>query len=240
MGAYVLAAHPTPLLYMYWDRGPSTTSRHATCLVQAMSVLGLASKLGRRVLAASPLHALGPMRAPLCVPLRRLCDGPPPPSEEEKARVLKFLRVASRPIQGMGKAKQTAGQKALDLTKQASRLEDLDLNGVLRCDTKELKKRGVPVQDRKRLLKFTRKYVQGWRWHPAAPSWWETGNQSREELLSSRVYRGWTPPYRMPDHPSSMPGHKPYQLDPEAEYPAEFGAPVTPKRFRKRGEPPVS
>ena len=52
------------------------------------------------------------------------------------------------------KARQSAGQKALDLTKQMKNLDDLDLKTLLRLDGAELRRRGVPCQDRKRLLRF--------------------------------------------------------------------------------------
>ena len=163
--------------------------------------------------------------------VRRFCSGP---DEEMKARVLDFLRVSSRPIQGKAKAKQSAGQRAIDLTKHASKLEDLDLNGLLQADGREVRtiqmplsasvapttasnpshlffhvlsllfwqlaKRGVPCQDRKRLMRFTSKYVQGWR---------HNGKEG------NRPWKGWRPPYRTAGHPSPAQGKQPYQQDPE-------------------------
>lgn len=104
-------------------------------------------------------------------------------AEAGKAELLEFLKSASRPIMGKAKAKQSAGQKPLDMTKQASRLDDLDLPGLLRCDSEELKRRGVPCQERKRLLNFADKYRQGYR---------HDGRQGK------RAWRGWLPPYRQP------------------------------------------
>ena len=164
----------------------------------------------RAAAAAAPaprMLSLLPQRtAAMPVPFARsLCSGP---SEASKATVTEFLRVASRPIQGKAKAKTSAGQKALDLTKSASKLEDLDLGGVLRCDGKELKRRGLGVQERKRLLKYTHKYLQGWR-HDGRPG--------------KRAWKGWAAPYRLPDHPSSQPGKQPYILDPETYGPGPAG-----------------
>eukprot|EP00320_Phaeocystis_rex_P005980 CAMPEP_0119071602 /NCGR_PEP_ID=MMETSP1178-20130426/52160_1 /TAXON_ID=33656 /ORGANISM="unid sp, Strain CCMP2000" /LENGTH=90 /DNA_ID=CAMNT_0007053543 /DNA_START=210 /DNA_END=482 /DNA_ORIENTATION=+ len=62
---------------------------------------------------------------------------------------------------GKARAKQSAGQRALDLTKQAKNFEDIDLPALLRLDGKALKELGLPCQERKRLLKFTAKANQG-------------------------------------------------------------------------------
>ena len=67
-------------------------------------------------------------------------------SEESKAELMNFLKAASRPKMGLGKAKQSSGQSALDLTKQARALDDLDLPGLLRLSSTDLKKREVPCQ----------------------------------------------------------------------------------------------
>ena len=54
---------------------------------------------------------------------RALCDAASEAAEEaRKAELLEFLRCASRPIMGKAKARQSAGQKALDLTKQMKKL----------------------------------------------------------------------------------------------------------------------
>ena len=63
-------------------------------------------------------------------------------TDEQKAEVETFLRNISRPIMGKAKAKQSAGQRALDITKQSSRLDDVDMDTLLRMDSAELKKRG--------------------------------------------------------------------------------------------------
>ena len=89
---------------------------------------------------------------------RPFCSGV---SEESTALVEKFLERASRPIMGKARAKQSAGQRALDLTKQAKNFEGMDLPALLRLDGAALKKLGVPCQERKRLLKFTAKANQG-------------------------------------------------------------------------------
>ena len=72
-----------------------------------------------------------------------------------------FLERASRPKMGKARAKQSAGQRELDLTKQAKHFEDMDLPALLRLDGAALKQLGVPCQERKRLLKFTAKANQG-------------------------------------------------------------------------------
>ena len=108
--------------------------------------------------------------APLCRPAlssvssfrlgarRALCSEV---SEESKAAVLDFLKAASREKMGLAKAKQSAGQKALDLTRLAKQFDDLDLPGLLRLKTADLKQRGVGVQERKRMLRYMAKANQG-------------------------------------------------------------------------------
>ena len=97
---------------------------------------------------------------------------------------------------GIAKAKQSAGQKALDLTKQANRLGDLDMPALLRCDREKLKELGVPVQERKRLLRFLEKYRQGYR-HDGRPG--------------KMAWKGWVPPYRLPGAPGAQRGRAPYR-----------------------------
>lgn len=72
---------------------------------------------------------------------------------------------------GIGKKKKSAGQKALDLTKQMSRLEDLGLQGVMQLTSVDLKKRGVPIAERKRLLRFCDKVKQGYKHHGREGDW---------------------------------------------------------------------
>ena len=134
---------------------------------------------------------------PALVFARSLCSSGP--TDEQKAEVVEFLHAASRPIMGKAKAKTSAGQKALDLTKQAGRLEDVDLTGLLRLTTEDLRERGVPCQERKRLLNYTDKYLQGFR-HDGRPG--------------KHAWKGWVAPYRQAGHPSNEPGHQPYWLDP--------------------------
>mmetsp|Transcript_5482 Transcript_5482/g.10806 ORF Transcript_5482/g.10806 Transcript_5482/m.10806 type:complete len:143 (-) Transcript_5482:256-684(-) len=97
------------------------------------------------------------LQPPACA-CRTFCSGT---SEESKALIHKFLERASRPKMGKARAKQSAGQRALDLTKQAKNFEDIDLPALLRLDGKALKELGLPCQERKRLLKFTAKANQG-------------------------------------------------------------------------------
>ena len=132
---------------------------------------------------------------------------------------LEFLRVASRPIMGKAKARQSAGQKALDLTKQLKNLDDLDMGALLRADGAELKRRGVPVQERKRLLKFTDKYVQGYR---------------HDGRGGKHAWKGFLPPYKQTTSPLYVAhtGMRPYNnhVDPPAaaatpEAPGESVAP---------------
>jgi len=89
-------------------------------------------------------------------------------TDAAKAQVEEFLRAASRPKMGVAKAKQSAGQKALDLTKQANRMKDMDLKALLQTDGRKLKELGLPVQERKRLLNFIDKYLRGYK-HDGRP-----------------------------------------------------------------------
>ena len=91
----------------------------------------------------APLTALSLRSSALRPPLlgaRSLCEAA---DEARKAELLEFLRCASRPIMGKAKARQSAGQKALDLTKQAKNLDDLDLRALVRCDQPRLPERGT-------------------------------------------------------------------------------------------------
>ena len=78
------------------------------------------------------------------------------------------VSLLPRPKMGVAKAKQSAGQKALDLTKQANRMKDMDLKALLHTDGKKLKELGLPVQERKRLLNFIDKYLRGYK-HDGRP-----------------------------------------------------------------------
>ncbi|KAL1529120.1 hypothetical protein AB1Y20_000080 [Prymnesium parvum] len=91
-------------------------------------------------------------------PARWLCAA----SEAQAAELSSFLRNASRPKMGKAKAKQSAGQRALDLLKHLPRLEGTSLPQLLRMKSKQLAKLGMPCQERKRLLKFTHKVKCGW------------------------------------------------------------------------------
>ena len=124
----------------------------------------LSRVVARRATAPSALSRLWPVAAPplLAARARPLCDEAAA-DEARKAELLEFLRSASRPIMGQAKARQSAGQRPIDLTKQMKNLEDLSFHELLRIDGAELKKRGVPVQDRKRIRNFADKYVQGYR-----------------------------------------------------------------------------
>ena len=107
-----------------------------------------------RLLGAPSSRLLPP---PVCA-CRPFCSGV---SEESTALVQSFLERASRPIMGKARAKQSAGQRALDLTKQAKNFEGMDLPALLRLDGAALKKLGIPCQERKRLMKFSAKANQG-------------------------------------------------------------------------------
>ena len=62
----------------------------------------------------------------MLLPARRmLCDTAGPSQIEE------FLRRASRPKMGKAKAKQSAGQRAIDLTKHLSKFEDMSYEQLL-------------------------------------------------------------------------------------------------------------
>ena len=56
-----------------------------------------------------------------------------------------FLKNASRPKMGKAKAKQSAGQRELDLTKQLSRLGGTPLTDLLRMDSAALKEQGASM-----------------------------------------------------------------------------------------------
>lgn len=124
-------------------------------------------------------------RAPLC-------------TEASQPELESFLVAASRPIMGKAKARQSAGQKALDLTKQLNRLKDFDIPTLLRASSKQLKDVGVPVQERKRLLNFLNKYKQGYR------------HDGRE---GPKAWLGWQPPYRQANHPMNSDGSGRYQRE---------------------------
>ena len=94
---------------------------------------------------------------PVCA-CRPFCSGV---SEEGKALVQSFLQRASRPKMGKARAKTSAGQRELDLTKQAKNFEGMDLTALLRLNGAKLKELGLPCQERKRLLKYTAKANQG-------------------------------------------------------------------------------
>ena len=127
---------------------------------------------------------------------RALCDAASEAAEEaRKAELLEFLRCASRPIMGKAKARQSAGQKALDLTKQMKNLEDLDLAAVVRLNSAELKKRGVPTRDRKRLLNYADKYAQGYR---------------HDGRLGKHAWKGWLPPYKLDPERMAHTGNRLY------------------------------
>ena len=80
---------------------------------------------------------------------------------------------------GLAKAKQSAGQRAMDLTKQLSKLDGLALDDLLRVNGAALKERGVPTQERKRILKFTDKVRNGW---------------AHDGRTGTHAWRGWKPP----------------------------------------------
>ena len=77
------------------------------------------------------------------MPGRALCTEAS--DEAKKALVQRFLDAASRPKMGKGRAKQSAGQRALDLGKQAKSLEDLDLPQLLALDGAALKASGPRI-----------------------------------------------------------------------------------------------
>ena len=101
-------------------------------------------------------------------------------ADAKQAEVLEFLRCASRPKMGKAKAKQSAAQRTLDLTKFAGKFEDLPT--LLRMKTPELKDAGVGCQERKRLVNFIDKYLQGYR---------------HDGRGGKHAWKGWMPPYKM-------------------------------------------
>lgn len=137
-----------------------------------------------RVAAACAAFAAAPPAPRRLAFARALCTSA---EDASKAEVLEFLRAASRPIMGKAKAKQSAGQKALDLTKQANRLDGVDMAGLMRIKSAELESRGVPCQERKRILRFVDKYRQGFR---------------HDGRGGKHAWKGWKAPYRQSDGPS--------------------------------------
>ena len=112
-----------------------------------------------RVRAGLGRAGAGPSRA---LPARWMCAA----AEGEKARLEAFLRSASRPKMGAARAKQTAGQKALDLTRHVGAMEGVTLEQLAAMGTVELKKLGLEPQERKRLLRHTFKLRTGWEMPP--------------------------------------------------------------------------
>ena len=108
-----------------------------------------------RVRAGLGRAGAGPSRA---LPARWLCDA----ADGEKARLEAFLRSASRPKMGEARAKQSAGQKALDLARHLGAMEGITLDQLAAMGTIELKKLGLEPQERKRLLRHTYKLRTGW------------------------------------------------------------------------------
>lgn len=100
------------------------------------------------------------------VGLRALC------SDAAQQEIQTFLANTSRPKMGQAKAKQSAGKKIIDMSKQSSRLEGLDMAALLRTTGADLKTRGLPVQERKRLLRFVDKVRQGYV-HEGKPGDWK-------------------------------------------------------------------
>ena len=76
---------------------------------------------------------------------RMLCADAEP---DGKAALEAFLKNISRPKMGQARAKQSAGQRAMDLSKQLSKLDGLTLDELLRIDGATLKEKGVPTQAR--------------------------------------------------------------------------------------------
>mmetsp|Transcript_2428 Transcript_2428/g.5481 ORF Transcript_2428/g.5481 Transcript_2428/m.5481 type:complete len:140 (-) Transcript_2428:303-722(-) len=73
-----------------------------------------------------------------------------------------FLKNISRPKMGQAKAKQSAGQRAVDLTKQLNKLKGLTVEELTLMSSAELKRRGLPTQERKRIISFGHKLRTGW------------------------------------------------------------------------------
>ena len=110
---------------------------------------------------------------------RRFLCADAPPDASSAARDA-FLAAIARPKQGGARAKQSAAKRPIDFTKStiASKLENLSLSLLLSSTRLTLKKLDLPVQERKRLLKFANKYKQGW--------------------VPGKTWRKWRPP---PDPP---------------------------------------
>ena len=103
-------------------------------------------------------------------------------SEVDKGAVVQLLKRMNRPKMGQAKAKTSAGKKALDLDKGASKLPgDWTVERLLKTNTKELREHGFGCQERKRMLKFLEKVRQGWIHKEAAGG------------LEKHLWRGWRP-----------------------------------------------
>ena len=198
---------------MFSARGPPIP-KHALGLLRLYVVLVLSatsptdtSELPMLRALGARMRAVAPPPRPLLLRARGLCESAA--EEGRKAELLEFLRSASRPIMGKAKARQSAGQKPLDLTRQMKNLDDVDVGALLRMGGAELARRGVPVQERKRLLRFTDKYVQGYR---------HDGRQGKH------AWRGFLPPYKQPGHPTNYAhtGKRPYNDHVPSTAPADL------------------
>ena len=58
-------------------------------------------------------------------------------SEASNEAILNFLKLASRPKMGLAKAKQSAGQRAIDLSKHASKFQGMTLEELLQVRERE-------------------------------------------------------------------------------------------------------
>ena len=94
---------------------------------------------------------------------RRFLCADAPPDASSAARDA-FLAAIARPKQGGARAKQSAAKRPIDFTKStvAPKIAEFDLDALLRSTRLTLRKLDLPVQERKRLLKFANKYKQGW------------------------------------------------------------------------------
>ena len=72
---------------------------------------------------------------------------------------------------GLAKAKTSAGQKAMDLTKHLKKLQEIPFDDLMKANTRVLKKMGLSPQERKRILAHTDKVRLGWTPPPGGKGW---------------------------------------------------------------------
>ena len=119
--------------------------------------------MSRAAMLRASANALRSLAGGVLRPTRRYLCTEAPPDASTAARDA-FLAAIARPKQGGARAKQSAAKRPIDFTKStvAPKIAEFDLDALLRSTRLTLRKLDLPVQERKRLLKFANKYKQGW------------------------------------------------------------------------------